>query len=111
MENITDLYKILDKTLNSDNNPFKKAADKYGVELVDAKSLIEGDATSEYILSVHRILTGIMKMGIRVCELSIPSMIGIIDSLISMGPKNTQDFAVIMIKEFKKFKEERSNED
>ena len=107
----TNLYKLLDKALKSDDNPYKKAADKYGVELVDSKSLIEGDAIIEYLDSVHKILLGVMKMGIRVCELSIPSMVGIVDSVSRMGPKDAQDFTNIMIREYKKFKEERSHED
>jgi len=83
---------------------YKETAKRYDVDLLDIKTVIESDAIPEYLATTVRILHGVMKMGIRVYEHSIPAMIGIILSVIRLGPKASIDFAMIMIKEFEEFK-------
>ena len=86
-------------------NQYKMLANEIGVELISIEEALKGDALVEFIKSARRILNGVAKMGVRVYELSIPSMMTTILSVMAMGPEQCRSFAKMMSKELKKIKE------
>ncbi|MHC4951955.1 MAG: hypothetical protein ACYTEU_13390 [Planctomycetota bacterium] len=99
------------KLLNDpDINKYKKIADEYGVELISIEEALKGDALIEFLRSTRKILYGVVQMGIRVYERSIPTMIMTVLNVINLGPNAAEKFAVIMKDEYIKLREENKND-